>query len=169
MTPFLLFVVCWRESSNGTASRSYFVIGIARVIAHDAIMIRSEVWIKLGWYRSSKRQDYSPLRWIPAQIITPSFQDIFVLGMLPSKHFSRCSHLTIGGLETAMPEVLVEWGRVVFCRVIFYDMEMQHHIHGFTRGGGDVCYLPLRLIRSRSPAIMCCRIKNTTVHWWLRR
>ena len=40
-------------------------------------------------------------------MITPGFQGIFALGMLPSKYFGRCSHTTICGLETAMPEVLV--------------------------------------------------------------
>ena len=41
------------------------------------------------------------------QMITPGFQGLFVLGMLPSKHFGSRSHIAISGVETAMPEVLV--------------------------------------------------------------
>jgi len=43
----------------------------------------------------------------PSQVITPGFQGLFVLGMLPSKHFGSRSHTTIRGLGTRVLEVVV--------------------------------------------------------------
>ena len=43
--------------------------GMTRVIAHDRIMIGSEVYdFNLSWYRRPKCQDYSPLQSVQSSI-----------------------------------------------------------------------------------------------------